>query len=91
MFYYKERHIPPQPYFNSELALRLNGIHFHDNMIVFEKLKRKEPVLQIRGTSLMAEIGKYLRPEKRSIIILIINRFHCEIKSLQELEKSLRL
>ena len=61
MFYYKKRHIPPRPYFNRELALNLNGIHFHDNMVIFEKLKRKEPVLQIRGTTMMDENGKYLK------------------------------
>lgn len=61
MFYYKDKHIPSLPYFNSELALSLNGIHFHDNMIVFEKLKRNVPTLQIRGTLLMDENGKYLR------------------------------
>ena len=42
--------------------LSLNGIHFHDNMIVFEKLKRTVLAMQIRGTSLMDENGKYLRP-----------------------------
>ena len=61
MFYYKKKHVPSLPNFNSDLALNLSGIHFHDNMIVFEKQKRKEPVLQIRGTTMMDENGKYLK------------------------------
>ena len=60
MFYYKKNKVPSLPYFKKELALSLNGIHFHDNMIVFEKLERKEPVMQVRGTRLMDENGKYL-------------------------------
>ena len=30
-------------------------------MIVFEKQKRKEPVLQIRGTTMMDQNGNYLK------------------------------
>jgi len=60
MFYYKKKHVPSAPHFNEKLALSINGIHFHDNMIVFEKLERKKPILQIRGTVMMDEQGKYL-------------------------------
>lgn len=70
MFYYKKRHIPPQPYFNCELALNLNGIRFHDNLVIFEMQKGKEPVLQIRGTTVVDENGKYLKRNSRNRISL---------------------